>query len=91
MKTEILTFDQFLDDFQESDTFSDLLENESDKSYHNEGCFGLSHRQIIEGWKNYLGNEIGYELDDQIVIEFSEEIDSCLTWHENNGSVDEII
>lgn len=89
-KPDVMTFDQFLEDFQESDTFNRMLEEEADTSYHEEGSFGLSHRQMIEGWHDFLNSEVE-GIDEGLRLEIATEIKECQKWHENNGSIDEVI
>jgi len=88
---EIDSFEDFLSDFQESDTFNRMLENEADTDAHSEGMFGLSHRQMINGWVEYLAEEIGHLLTENKAAELMGEIKETIKWHENNKSIDEII
>ena len=56
------------------------------------GCFGVSHSDFIECWREYLGHIIDDEnIAESVGESISQEIDDCENWHSDNSSLYDII
>jgi len=84
----ITNFDDFLENHQQSDTFDRWLSEESNKAAHENGMFGLTHRQTMDSWEEYL-DEIANDLPEDLVKDFKKEIKETKSWHEKNGTIDD--
>ena len=83
------TFQDFLEAFQDSDTFTRYLEQEADRSCHEEGMFGLTHDQTIDAWLEFLRDEL-IGLKEETYYSFATEIASTRAWHRENNSLEEL-
>jgi hypothetical protein len=48
------------------------------------GCGGSFHAEVIQDWRDCLGN---LDLDEETWEAIEEDIDTCEAWHEANGSL----
>ena len=101
MRAEIKTLQDMLDDenyqVYESETLLNPqhhMINNTDVDVDNmlecneSGCFGVSHGDFIECWRDYLNT---LSLDDKAFDSIEAEINTCEQWHTNNKSIDTII
>jgi len=89
----ITNFDEFLNDYHESDHFRELLRSdECNQDAHTDGNFGLTHQQFIDSWREYASDLNQWDgLPDALYDEFIKEIDSTEAWHVKNGSINDEI
>lgn len=86
---EKFDLDKLLNEFQSSDEHADLLKF-ADKEAQSEGLFGYTHRDYINGLKDYL-NMREFDLKPNEFKKLQKELKSLENWHIKNKSIDEML
>ena len=92
--THTKVFDRFLELHGESTTFINVLDGGNQEAQAN-GCFGITHSDMIDSWLAFLDNECrGFhegseerELYNKHYNQLLHEITACNDWHFANGSL----